>query len=132
MLSQPDEVKDMIQGEQKPITMPVSRGMAAAPGEKRQAKRLNVHWPVRLVRADGSMLETVSENISSSGFYCYTAQQLVPGEELNCYFTIPLYNVSGAGERVELACRTVVARVVSLPERYGAGCRIEEYALISG
>ena len=60
------------------------RHAMASSDDRRRRRRLPLHWPVRLFRQPGrSSAESITENLSSEGFYCITAERFKPGERLN-------------------------------------------------
>src|SRR2546423_8222698 len=84
--------------------------------ERRKRARTRVHWPVRLLK-NGSRTEvtTVTENLSSSGFYCLLATPLTPGEALTWTLTAPAYDPKSAEKMICIACRPVVMRAEATP-----------------
>ncbi|MDX1978669.1 MAG: PilZ domain-containing protein [Bryobacteraceae bacterium] len=106
---------------------------AAAPtfkGDRRDRERFAVKWPVVLVRR-GSVVQSVTENLSSGGFFCYSSQEFVPGEHTQAWIEIPRRGATGKG-RSFLLCRARVVRVEQDAARgYGLGCRIEDYNIVT-
>lgn len=48
--------------------------------ERRKRARYQVHWPVCFFGVDvGRAVETITENLSSSGFHCFSQCSLSPG-----------------------------------------------------
>ena len=75
------------------------------------------------------MVETVTQDLSSDGFYCYSHAVFVPGEIRTCTLGVPTYHPNG-GDRVRpVLCRVRIVRVEALGSEglYGLGCRIEDY-----
>lgn len=98
--------------------------------ERRRGKRLPLRWQARLIRRNGATIPTTTENLSSCGFYCHTAETLIPGEEFDCYIILPSADTAPR-RQVVLLCRGHVARVESVNGgRYGIGCQIDDYLLI--
>jgi hypothetical protein len=61
--------------------------------ERRRRARTQVHWPVLLLWDNWSnAIETVTQNLSSSGFYCWSQTPLTPGETLVCALKVPAYD----------------------------------------
>jgi hypothetical protein len=89
-----------------------------------------VHWPIRFIRSGtGEIVETVTHDLSSDGFYCLANIAFVPGEIRECTLGVPMHNANN-GDRVRpVLCRVRVIRVEALGEDgfYGLGCRIEDY-----
>src|SRR6185437_16197145 len=111
--------------------------------ERRQHKRVELHCPVRLLRQPGTQsVESVTENLSSDGFYCVSREPLQPGERLKGVIVIcggtppayeaPLRNSSAIGRQrctlgdsasaVRLECHVTVMRVEGLYSAFGLGC----------
>jgi hypothetical protein len=106
----------------------------ASYGNRRKRPRTRVHWPVVLMpdRNPGS-IETLTQDLSSSGFYCLCPQALTVGESLLCTLKVPAYDPGGGDRIIALECRVVVMR--SEPKENGAfgiACRVEDYHLLSG
>lgn len=102
--------------------------------ERRKRIRTSVHWPVLLFLGDHnapSTVESVTEDLSSTGFYCLSRTPLRLGEYLSCTLRIPSNDPSGKSVERHLQCRVIVVRI--LPDaadgQYGIACRIEDYCL---
>lgn len=100
--------------------------------ERRGRARTQVHWSVILLgdRASNA-IETVTQNLSSSGFYCLSSKPLAPGESLVCALKVPAYDPKGE-RTVALECRVQIVRAEAVPDGlFGIACRIEEYHLVT-
>ena len=94
---------------------------------------MSLRLPIRLIRESGMALQTITENLSSGGFYCIVGEHLAPTERVVCEITIPAKTGNGGGCDLLLVCDSAVARVSAIAEgRYGLGCWIEEYSISSG
>lgn len=106
-------------------------GVPAVAGrvERRTRFRTMLHWQVRFFQPSPlDTVETVTQNLSSGGFYCLAQTPLVPGEITTCSLKLPAHHPNGA-EAVSLECKVRVIRVEA-PDAdglYGIGCRIEDY-----
>jgi hypothetical protein len=103
--------------------------------DRRKRLRTKVHWPIVLFQEHtGETVETVTRNLSSSGFYCLSRVRFACGEVLICSLQIPTHERSGNGETLALECRaTVVRSEPAAGDRYcGIACQIEDYKLASG
>ena len=105
----------------------------ASSGDRRQRKRVRVHWPGRLFQQpDRLSVESTTENLSSEGLYCITRKAFNIGnigESLLCEIVIPGENF-GAGEpTLRLQCHITIKRVERLDRGFGLGCHIEDYSL---
>jgi hypothetical protein len=76
-------------------------------------------------------LETVTQNLSSDGFYCRIGTPFVAGERLECAFSVPAHHPNTT-EQMLLECKVRIVRVEEPDENglYGIGCRIEDYRLL--
>ena len=54
--------------------------------ERRKRARTRLHWPLLLFRerSGSAAIESVSRDLSSSGFFCLTRVELIVGEKLVC------------------------------------------------
>src|ERR1035438_2655922 len=103
---------------------------SGAPVERRKRVRTRLHWPVLLFRERGSdAIESVTRDLSSSGFFCLTRVRLSEGEKLVCSIKIPTHDPQGKHLERLLQCRVEVLRVVAQEssDSYGMACRIEDY-----
>jgi hypothetical protein len=101
--------------------------------ERRRRIRVHVHWPVRFfLEGTEETVDTVTQDLSSDGFYCQASTVFVPGEIRACTLGVPTHHRNGGGIRPVL-CKVRVIRVEALGADglYGVGCRIEDYHFIS-
>lgn len=101
--------------------------------ERRKRARSQVHWPVCFFGVDsGATVETVTENLSSSGFQCFSPVPLVAGDQMICVLRMPSHQSPHNGRAASLECKVRVVRVEPATERrlYGVACRIEDYRFI--
>jgi hypothetical protein len=103
--------------------------------EHRRRARIQVHWPVLFLStgsAGGAPIETITENLSSDGFYCLCTTQLPLGEPLMCSLKIPTYEPAGKHTVRTLECKIQVTRIEPHAERglFGIACRIEDYHFV--
>lgn len=102
----------------------------AAARERRARARvpLGCAISIRSCQRVGGNLETVTENVNSRGFWCVLAEPLPAGAALACVLRLPL----GCGPATTLLCEARVVWVKPLgASRFGVGCRIEDYTVIS-
>ena len=106
----------------------------SASAERRRWGRVSVHWPIILFpnQTGEDAVETITENLSSQGFYCLSRNPFTVGELLLCTLRIPM-NDLGAGAS-HLECQVRVVRVEKNPsdDQYGIACRMEDYRFILG
>ena len=99
-------------------------------GERRNRVRAQVHWPVIFVRGNGTeAVETITENVTSEGFYCLSSSAFVEGEQLDCILKLPPHDPAGREQVLCLECKVRVARVERLNAQgtFGIACQIEDY-----
>jgi hypothetical protein len=98
---------------------------------RRRRVRTVVHWKIRLLRSGAfEPVESVTQNLSSDGFYCLSATAFRRDEVLTCFILIPEHNPERAGRIVSLQCTVRVLRVDDLVvngRHCGIACRIENY-----
>jgi hypothetical protein len=114
----------------------LTNGIAGTSGcavERRKRVRTRLHWPVLMFRdkPGSEAIESVTRDLSSSGFFCVMRIQLIEGEYLVCSIKIPTHDPHGKHLERTLECRVQVPRVVpqESAESYGVACRIEDYHL---
>jgi hypothetical protein len=97
--------------------------------ERRRRTRVLVRWPLLFRDAPGTVVDTVTENLSSDGFYCLTAVPFVPGEIRVCTLSAPAGHPDDGTGSILVECRVRVLRVQALSDcgLFGMGCRIEDY-----
>jgi len=108
------------------IEMPVPR-------ERRRRLRADVHWAVSLLRCSSrTPIESVTDNLSSEGFYCRCDELFVAGEFLECIISVPTHSRNGQPECLALRCLVQVVRVEPLTAggRCGIGCHIEDHRVM--
>ncbi len=100
--------------------------------ERRKRARTRVHWPVLFFRQHTTdAVESVTQNLSSSGFYCLLTVALLPGEYLACVLTIPSHDPIDGHQTRTLECKVRVVRAEPVPEGlFGVACRIEDYRFL--
>src|SRR5690348_1399352 len=100
--------------------------------ERRRRARTQVHWPLLLVPQHGAgPIETITENLSSAGFYCFCRTPLVPGEQLVCTIKVPAFDPRSEQRTLLLECTVVVMRSEALPDgMFGTAVRIDDYRMV--
>jgi hypothetical protein len=115
------------------VTDGVAGNSGGAVVERRKKVRTRLHWPVLLfrARAGADAINSVTRDLSCSGFYCVTRVPLIPGEELVCSLRIPTHDPHGKSLECTLECRVRVMRVVpqEANDSFGVACRIVDYHL---
>lgn len=101
--------------------------------ERRKRARTLVHWPVLLMQSHGAdSIETVTQNLSSTGFYCFSPATLTPGDSLLCRLKVPAHDPNCEEDALALECKVVVIRAEAASDGFfGIACRIEDYRLIT-
>jgi len=98
--------------------------------ERRHRVRTQVHWTILLFRENTSKaVTTITQNLSSSGFYCLSRSPFALGEQLFCSLEVPTHDPLGKERCLPLECQARVVRVEPEPgnTRFGIACRIEDY-----
>ena len=106
----------------------------SATRERRRRARVQVHWPVCFFRPGTTeIVKTVTQNLSSDGFYCLANIVFVPGEIRECTLGVPTYHPNSRDRARPVLCRVRIIRIEALGQDglYGVGCRIEDYHFIS-
>jgi len=109
---------------------PLSEGTTAYRSERRKRARTKVHWSILLFPDQScEAVETVTRDLSSSGFYCLTRIPFTCGEVLFCSLQVPTYEPFNSARTLALECRARVVR--SEPGEAnglcGIACQIEDY-----
>ncbi len=78
-------------------------------------------------------IETVTQNLSSSGFYCLCPQPLMPGETVVGTLRLPAYDPKKEDRIISLECKSLVLRAEAAQDGlFGIACRIEDYHVVCG
>ena len=102
--------------------------------ERRGRARTQVHWPVLLLPHCGSgAIETVTQNLSSNGFYSYSPEPLQAGQTLLCTLKVPSHDPKGEERALALECTVTVLRAEAVSKNlFGIAFQIVDYHLIRG
>jgi len=98
--------------------------------ERRKRARNQLHWPLLLFRNQPSdAVESLTRDLSSSGFYCITSIAFTPGERLICTLRVPTHDPNGKLLEQWLECKVRVVRVEpqGTEGTFGLACQIEDY-----
>lgn len=98
--------------------------------ERRKRARNQLHWYLLLFRNQAAdAVESLTRDLSSSGFYCITAVAFTPGEQLICALRVPTHDPNGKRLEQRLECKVRVVRVEPLSSEgtFGLACQIEDY-----
>jgi len=108
---------------------PLSGG-AAYRSERRKRARTKVHWAILLFQEQSSeAIETVTRDLSSSGFYCLSRVPFTCDEVLICSLQVPTYEPFNNAGTLALECRARVVRSEPGEDNglCGIACQIEDY-----
>lgn len=107
-------------------------GGRAECADRRKRSRIQVHWPLRFVNGETTdIVETVTRDLSSDGFYCLARIPFVPGEFKLCTLGVPTSHPRGDERVLSVECTVRIVRVhVRDDGSYGVGCRIEDYRFV--
>lgn len=95
--------------------------------DRRRRARWQVQWPVMFPGEPGTVIETVTRDLSSDGFFCMTGTPFVPGEICFCILSVPANDPKNLTRMTPLHCRVRVIRVDVEDGLFGVACRIEDY-----
>lgn len=100
--------------------------------ERRKRVRTQLHLPLVFFASESRpSVETTTQDLSSSGFYCVSPSPFAVNESAFCYIKIPIYQPDRTEQVLSLKCRVRVVRVELLGEsEYGVGCEIEDYCFL--
>lgn len=121
------------EGGLHPMGLPhLSRLTTSPADERRRSMRMPLRLTATLIRRNGGTLSTVTENLSSSGFYCRAKDRLAPGEEFDCSIALSPDYARSLERQFLLLCCGRVARVEPVDaDWFGLGCTINEYFVFS-
>jgi hypothetical protein len=99
--------------------------------ERRKRVRVKVRWPLLLFRDDAAeAIESVTQDLSSMGFYCLSPKPFAAGESLVCALKVPMYDPIGEERTIAVECRVRVVRTEETGDGgFGIACQIEDYHL---
>jgi hypothetical protein len=101
--------------------------------ERRRRARTTVHWPVLLFHdKHDEAIETLTEDLSSDGFFCMSRKVLLPGETLACAIRVPSYSPAAdeSGRLLECRVRVVRSGPGNSEGNFGIAFRIEDYRFV--
>ncbi len=112
---------------------PSERAANVAPGERRRRARAEVHWLVVFAEpVFDAVLQTVTHDVSSSGFYCVVNATFIPGRTHECTLVVPAptHSKPGCQSGLLVHCKVRVSRVVAGDGGIsGVAFQIEDYRL---
>jgi hypothetical protein len=120
------------------LTPSVGRGnpdtAKSVQAERRRRARVCVHWPVLLFpnRIGEDAVETITQNLSSRGFYCLSSKPFTVGELLLCTLQIPTNDLNAGEGHLECRVRVVRVETKASEDEYGIACRMEDYRFTLG
>ncbi len=123
-MAAPMELLSTCAGTEKTVPMDADRR------ERRKRVRTQVHWTILVFRENApTAVTTITQNLSSSGFYCVSRVPFALGEQLLCCLEVPTHDPLGKERMLPLECRARVVRVDAESGKggFGVACRIEDY-----
>ena len=102
--------------------------------ERRNQPRTNLRVPLYLLPEGAEVpIQTETEDLSLEGFYCYTERPFSPGESLKFLMLLPPATKSSLaiGGICLQGCVQVIRLTVTGDMRYGLGCRLVSYRVLS-
>ncbi len=109
-----------------------SRYTAERP-ERRKRPRTHLRWQVDLLAVnEAGIVESVTRDLSSIGFYCCAPVPFVPGARMTCILKVPTYHPKYTDRLLPLECQIHIVRVDPADEQgfYGLGCEIDDYRFL--
>src|SRR5260370_4885550 len=80
--------------------------------ERRKRARNQLHWSLLLFSNQAAdAVESLTRDLSSSGFYCITGVAFTPGERLICTLRVPTHDPNRKLLEQRLECKVRVVRV---------------------
>jgi hypothetical protein len=112
------------------LNKPAEPESSATHPERRKRARTKLHWPVLFFRHHSAeAVESLTQDLSSGGFYCLSKTPFTCGERILCTLKIPTYDPGGKERERTLECEVRVMRVEATAgeDFYGIACRIDDY-----
>jgi len=102
--------------------------------ERRHRPRVRVNWPLVLFRStESEIVESVTVDLNSRGFYCSTPVPFGVGELLSCAMRVPTHEPHTRMPERSMECRVRVIRVMRENDgNFGVACEIEDYHFAPG
>lgn len=99
--------------------------------ERRKRERFRAQWRVRLWSASGEIVEALTANVSSGGFYCYSSKQFSEGDRVRALLEMKGGSAEGEAPKLVLRCDIEVLRVEALIDgcQWGFACQILDYSV---
>ena len=99
--------------------------------ERRKRQRLAVHWPIRVSGAGkGNPVKSITENLSSCGFYFVSPDAFRLGEQIEWLLTVPSQMTGRVDLMLRGFARVIRTKEVSAAGTCGIGCAIEDYGVV--
>jgi len=101
---------------------------------RRKRTRAQLHWPLSFaLTGTAESVQTITQDLSSDGFYCIANARFVPGEARHCTLLVPTHHPGGENSPLHVLCKVRIIRVEVTGERgfYGVGCQIMDYRLVN-
>jgi hypothetical protein len=101
---------------------------------RRKRTRAQLHWPLSFaLTGTAETVQTITQDLSSDGFYCIANARFVPGEARHCTLLVPTHHPGGENSPLHVLCKVRIIRVEVTGERgfYGVGCQIMDYRLVN-
>jgi len=101
---------------------------------RRKRTRAQLHWPLSFaLTGTAGTVQTITQDLSSDGFYCIANTRFAPGEARHCTLLVPTHHPGGENSPLHVLCKVRIIRVEVTGERgfYGVGCQIMDYRLVN-
>jgi hypothetical protein len=99
--------------------------------DRRRRVRCPVRWAISISRQGYPRIQSVTENLSSAGFFCYCPVAFPVGDSLDCVIEMATAGLGRLSSPLRLCCQARVVRVEPDENsgRYGIACQINDYTL---
>jgi PilZ domain len=100
--------------------------------ERRKRGRIQVHWPLSFSSPGlPDLIETVTSNLSSNGFYFLCKTPFRSGEFRTCTLGVPTNHPWSADRVLWVQCKVKVIRIQPHTDGvFGIGCQIQDYHFV--
>ncbi|MGH9344049.1 MAG: PilZ domain-containing protein [Terriglobia bacterium] len=100
--------------------------------ERRKRERFRARWRVRLWDASDDIVEALTTNVSSGGFYCRSPRQFSEGDRLTALLEILGASAESDAHKLTLRCDIQVLRIEAVDgsSNWGLACQIRDYCVV--
>ncbi|MGO4885154.1 MAG: PilZ domain-containing protein [Bryobacteraceae bacterium] len=98
--------------------------------ERRACPRVPLQWALSIRRQEREepVISSITENLSSHGFFCLADRPLAAGENVACVIKLPFPRELPASRALYCQAQVVWVRAAE-DGRFGIACRIDDYSV---